>query len=695
MHDFLKTISIRRKLYGGFGVTVALLMIVGATAALLISSGSGDFKRYRAIALQTNQAGRVQANLLEARMAVKNFIISASADNIRTVEERAAATLKLNEALLQLVDSDDKRQLLRATDGQLQSYLDAFANVTRLQALRDDLVFSELDVIGPQIEQALTEIMSSAYEDGDAVAAYHAGMVQRSLLLMRLYVFKYLVNNDQASYERVLLERDALASTRETMLKSLDDPARRSQAERTGGLIAQYNDAFDSTFAAIEERNSVIENQLDTIGPAVATAIEDMKLDIKAEQDTLGPEAQAAAERGVIVVLVVGLLGVMLGAAAAYFISTGISRPLYDITHAMKKLATGDKTVDIPGEGRGDAIGAMASTVVVLKDYMIKVDDFEAREAERKAHEEQERQMAAEREERAAQVAKETAEREARAKRIEEITRQFELSVAELLTAVASGSTQMESTASSMVGIADGTSQRATDVASAAEQASASVQTVAAATEELTCAIDEIDRQVAESAQIARQAVEQASMTDQQVQGLSGAAARIGEVVNLIADIAEQTNLLALNATIESARAGEAGRGFAVVASEVKSLAGQTAKATDEIADHIKLIQSETDSSVKAIQSIGEIITDIDEISTAIATSVEQQGSATKEIAQNVQEASRGTQDVTDNIEEVTQAAAHTHDAANEVTGVAGDLNSKSEILRREVEAFLEKVRAA
>jgi len=365
------------------------------------------------------------------------------------------------------------------------------------------------------------------------------------------------------------------------------------------------------------------------------------------------------------------IVAIILGGGFGWFIGGGIAGPINQMTSAMTRLAGGDKTVDIPGTNRGDEIGDMAEAVAVFKVNMIKADELAAREAE------------------------ETRKREERAGRIEQLTRDFDAGVSELLNAVAGASTEMESTAFSMSNIAEDTNHRATTVASAAEQATANVQTVATATEELSSSIQEISRQVSQSSDVASRAVEQASGTDQQIQSLAMAAQRIGEVIRLISDIAEQTNLLALNATIEAARAGEAGKGFAVVAAEVKELASQTAKATEDISQQISNIQTETDGAVTAIQSIGTTIAEINEIASSIASAVEEQTTATQEIARNVEQAATGTEQVSSNILEVTRAASETGTAATQVTATAGELSSKSEMLKVQVERFLAEVRAA
>ena len=267
--------------------------------------------------------------------------------------------------------------------------------------------------------------------------------------------------------------------------------------------------------------------------------------------------------------------------------------------------------------------------------------------------------------------------------------------VREVVDAVAASSTELRSTAESMSTTAEQTNRQSASVAAAAEEASQNVQTVASAAEELSSSINEISGQVSQSASIARKAVEDAQRTNQTVQSLAEAAQKIGDVVNLINDIASQTNLLALNATIEAARAGEAGKGFAVVASEVKSLATQTATATEEIGTQIASMQSVTHEAVSAIQGITETIGKINEIAGSIAAAVEEQGAATQEIARNVQEASKGTADVSQNIVGVTTAAQETGRASEDLLGASGELAKQGEALRSEIETFMKKIGAA
>lgn len=264
-----------------------------------------------------------------------------------------------------------------------------------------------------------------------------------------------------------------------------------------------------------------------------------------------------------------------------------------------------------------------------------------------------------------------------------------------VLKTVGGSATNLQNAANILASSAEESTQQSTAVAAASEEASTNVQAVAASTEELTSSVREIGRQVTESTRITGMAVEQASRSGLTMQGLAKAAQKIGDVVELINTIAGQTNLLALNATIEAARAGEAGRGFAVVASEVKALAEQTAKATGEIGQQITAIQEATRESVGSIEEIGATIASVNEIATAIAAAVEEQGMATAEIARNVQEAARGTQEVSSNISGVSQTASETGQTATQLLSSANELSQQSEMLRTQVEGFFTAIRSA
>jgi len=286
-------------------------------------------------------------------------------------------------------------------------------------------------------------------------------------------------------------------------------------------------------------------------------------------------------------------------------------------------------------------------------------------------------------------------ERAQRQNEVDTAISEFNDSIDRVMSGVSGAVEQLRQTSDTLTETAGQASTHAGDAASAIDEASQNVQTVASASEELAASIEEIGRQVAESTTISNQAVTGATQTDTQMQSLAEAAQKVSEVVTLIRDIAEQTNLLALNATIEAARAGEAGKGFAVVASEVKSLANQTAKATEEIAAQVSDMQDATTASVQSIKEIGGTISQINEIASAIAAAVEEQSAATREIAGNIQQAAGGTQSVSNNIGEVTRSAETTSQAATETQAASNEIGAQADVIKAEVEKFLGRVRAA
>ena len=418
-------------------------------------------------------------------------------------------------------------------------------------------------------------------------------------------------------------------------------------------------------------KDYLLDGMLPTLNVARAAVKAELDFNDTAAKKA-GTDAVQLAENGRSVILVVLAVLAALTACICWVSVATISMPVRRMAGVMKTVAQGDTAVDVPHVGERSEIGEMAAAVEVFRENLIRTRRLEAETAEARLAAEEQRRTG-----------------------MRQMADGFEAAVGGIIAMVSSSSTELQATAQAMTATATETASQSTTVAAAADQAASNVKTVAAAAEELGSSVQEIGRQVDGSAELARTAVSEADRTGELVRQLSAAVARIGDVVGLISSIASQTNLLALNATIEAARAGEAGRGFAVVAAEVKELAGQTARATQDISTQIASIQDTTGNAVAAIGAITGRIQEISGVATSIAAAVEQQGAATQEIVRNVAQAALGTGEVTGNIAGVADAAEQTGAAATQVLGAASELSRQSEHLAAEVARFLGTVRAA
>jgi len=467
-----------------------------------------------------------------------------------------------------------------------------------------------------------------------------------------------------------------IRSSYETMITSPEERALYSQWAK---LWDDYKKGAEEVMALSRKEAGKVPHEAQELNTKTVNKISlaaDEVLTKDIELNTRGGDqaAQDAADSYSFAFMLVSIIlgsAIVSGLGVGFYLVHDVSSGINSITLPMQALGEGDLSAEVPHRGEKTEIGAMADVLQIFKEALIAkkaADEAAAADAEAKIE---------------------------RGRRVDNITREFETMIGEIVQTVSSASTQLEASASTLTSTADRSQRLATTVAGASEEASTNVQSVASATEEMASSVGEISRQVQESARMAGDAVGQARATTERVSELSKAASRIGDVVELINTIAGQTNLLALNATIEAARAGEAGRGFAVVASEVKALAEQTAKATGEIGMQIAGIQAATNDSVGAIKEISSTIERLSEISSAIAAAVEEQGAATQEIARNVQQAAHGTQQVSSNIADVQRGATETGTASSQVLSAAQMLSNDSSRLRTEVTKFLTNVRAA
>jgi methyl-accepting chemotaxis protein len=658
------------KIMLGFAVVLAISAVSMGIAYLGFEHVSAGVASYRNSVEEADLARNIDRELTSYQALARYYVVTGKEDD-------GKAALAAEAGLKDAIDRSTKATTNPARLDQVRHLADEFDAFTRifgdiLKVKSDSALVAQNQLThgGTMLRYKLDDLASKAAEAGLPAVELGVKPVATQYLAVTGLANTFVINSDQAVATSALARLKFIENSLQG-ISSTDEKIVQGLKEASG-MLAAYRQAFTTL---VENSKSVdrLTAEMAKSTTAIMQGSGALKAELLSDQQRLQSESDAivAQTERLIVMLAAG--GLLLGIALATLLGKGISRPMTTMCQAMRELANGKFDAVLPGLGRRDELGEMAGAV---EEFKLQAVAKAGRDA-------------------AVQDTQNQANNAARRAELIRFADQFETTVGAIVANVSTSAVQLESAAGTLTRTAETTQSLSSQVAGTSEVASSNIQSVASATEELSTSVDEIGRRVRESSQIAESAVLQAQQTDARIGKLSRAAQQIGDVVKLITAIAEQTNLLALNATIEAARAGEAGRGFAVVASEVKSLASQTAKATDEISSHIAGMQDATQESVAAIKEIGDTIAQISNIASTIAGAVEQQSSATQEIARSVQSVAEGTLEATANIVQVNRGATETGSASGDVLNSARTLTTESTRLREELDRFMSNIRAA
>jgi len=589
---------------------------------------------------------RFDSELLQLRRNEKDFLLRKE---LRYTEMHAKSLEAARNRVegLKAGATGELGALYARVEGEFSNYRTAF----------DDVVKTQRDIGLTADEGKWAAMRAAAKSVEDALEKMSADALTSGLLQLRRNEKDFMLREQQSDLDQFGKSAVALES------------ALRTRAPELLAALKRYTDSFEALAAAIHQRAAVTPKMSQAYAAIDRVIEEILKLELAQAETQLAAAATRLSSLRATIGISIAVIAIVV-VALAMLIAAAIARPLVHITGEMTKLSAGDTNIAVTVAGK-DEVTDLGRALVAFRDNLVRQRELEAQAQ-----------------------ARQQADLE-RGRKIKQLTDDFRASVAGMLQTTGESVSSLQGTAGDLTKISSDALQLAVAAASGANEASSNVQTVASASEELAASIAEISRQLANSTESAGKTAALAGESEQRVRELSEAAKKIDSVVTLINTIAAQTNLLALNATIESARAGEAGKGFAVVANEVKTLASQTAQATNEIAAQVQTIQQRTDGVVDAMTAIGEAVRGISQMTAAVSAAVEEQSAATREIGRNVEQAAQGVEDTNRAINGVRDAAERTGSSSGVVLDASQRVSDKNSELSRAVAAFLDSVQAA
>jgi len=633
-----------------FGAMIGLMVLLSAISYFGLSRGYSNFVEYRELARDSNLAGAVQSELLEARLNALKFLKEENSENIELFNKRAEQLEQELKLAKEEIVQPERARLIRESYDKVETYKKGFKDVIALYQKRNDIVKTQLDQNGAKIRKNISQIIRSAYEDGDTDVTYFAALVQEQLLLGRLYTTKFLVTNTNQDYQRAIQEFNGLEQTINELDDNIQSIQRRALLDEARNSINLYVNGINNVYNVIIDRNNIIKNVLNTVGPEISASLEEVKLSVKNDQNILGPMVQSQSQNTTTTIIVVSVLVILVGSFLSWFITITIRKPIggepTDMEKIAKRIADGDLTMQFTNNGNESGIyKAMSEMVNTLR---LIIDNLKSATNE---------------------LTNSTAVLD---QNTESSMQGAELQMEQLNQAVNS----MNEMASTVADITQ-SAQLAADSANNADQQTLTGKNVVENTRDAISSL-----------------VSNIELVSNSIKNLESETESVGSILDVIRAIADQTNLLALNAAIEAARAGEQGRGFAVVADEVRSLASRTQQSTEEIQAMIHKLQNEAKTSVEqmnanlesarittekadktnlALDSISESVGTIRDMNMQIAGASEEQNVVTQQI----------TDSVTQVNEMAVQTVAGAEKAADTARGLVAIANNLQQLVNR------------
>ncbi len=656
----LPALSVRARIFTLAAIPVVGLVVIGIFFANGERNVGAAFDTVQNSSDLANASREFNSALAQMRVSVKDYVEGKDS----TLKQAFYDQLGIALENLTTIEKHAERRDAKAIANLRGSLVSLRSNFEFLTKAKNELGFSEDQGIRASFAAAAAKVEQLVTSDTAKMTEIDSLRLIASLSQLRRYEMEFLLSTDLSATYKIYGE---LAMFTGHLTKAALPAALK---EQISVALEKYRDDFSewiSQMRVVSTQSTVIQNS--TVDMQYST--DNIIIHAKQAQASAAFALTASQARTRNIIISVGIAVIMLGLALNWLIGLSITGPLRGLSDVMRRLAGGETVADIPAVNARDEIGVMARTVVVFRDNARERKRLEGEQADA------------------------SSQRERRVRTVEELIRGFGDSASAGLGAVRQASQKLTSAADKLENTAGNVDSEAVRAGQAAGAASANVAQAAVATEQLSVSVSEVAHQTSTSTEVANRAVAEAQRSVAIMRNLGDAASRIGEVVGLIQSIAAQTNLLALNATIEAARAGDAGKGFAVVAQEVKSLASQTARATEDIAHQIGAIQEASGDAATAIDTVSTVIEEMSAIASSIASAIEEQNAAVVSIAENVGRASNDADAGAGAMKSVQAAAAGATSTASEVAGLATALGGEAEKLDSAIRDFLGAVRAA